>query len=60
MSNFTQMEFNTIREMVTSHQTAAKKLNDYSVQCTDPQIKQMFEQSACEAKKSAQNLIDML
>ncbi len=60
MANFTQSELNSIREIVTGHQTMASKLSTYANQCQDQQIKQMFSQAAQQAQQSAQNLIQML
>ena len=60
MAKMNQMELNSIREVALCHQMAASKLTGYAAQCQDPQIKQMFSQAAGEAKKSAQNLIQML
>ena len=60
MTKMNQMELNSIREVVTAHQMTANKLTSYAGSCQDPQIKQMFTKAADEAKKSAQNLIQML
>jgi len=60
MANFNQMELSSIREVVGCHITTANKLSTYANQCNDPQIKQMFQQAATEAHKSAQKLVQML
>ena len=60
MANLNQMELSSIREVVGCHITVASKLNSYASQCQDPQIRQMFQQAAGEAQKSAQKLIQML
>lgn len=60
MSNFNQLEFNSIREVTLAHQTMACKLDSYAQQCQDPQIKQMFTQASQSAKQSAQKLTQML
>ncbi|MDR3239505.1 MAG: spore coat protein [Clostridiales bacterium] len=60
MANFSQSELNSIREVVSSHQTMSSKLSTYASQCQDPNIKQMFNQAGQDAQKSAQNLIQML
>ncbi len=60
MANMNQMEFNAIRELVGGHQTICKKLSTYATQCTDPEIKTMFQNASKEAMMSAQKLIDML
>lgn len=60
MTQLNQMEVNSIREIVEAHQTTAAKLSDYSQQCQDAKIKQMFEQASKEAQQSCQKLIQML
>jgi len=60
MTNLNQMEFNSIREIVAGHQTMAAKLGTYANNCSDTQIKQMFQQSATEATKNVQNLLQMI
>ena len=60
MPNLTQVEINSIREVVAAHQTTAAKLNNYAGLCQDAEVKQMFRQAATEAAKSASNLIQML
>ena len=60
MPNLSQVEINSIREVVSSHQMMSSKLSTYANQCQDQQIKQMFQQAATEANKSAHNLIQML
>lgn len=60
MAKLSQQELNSIREVVSSHQTMANKLSTYANQCQDQSIKQMFSQASQQAQKSAQNLIQML
>ena len=60
MPSLNQSELNSIREMVGGHQIAACKLDDYANMCTDANIKQMFSQGAKDAKKNAQDLINMI
>ena len=60
MAMLSQVELNSIREMIAGHQTCSAKLSDYASKCTDPKIKQMFEQASGEADKSAKNLLSML
>lgn len=55
-----QMELNSIREIVSGHQTNAAKLSTYANQCKDQQIKQMFQNASMQAEQSAQKLIQML
>ena len=60
MSNFTQCELSSIREMVTGHQMVSAKLDNYAAECQDTQIKQMFKTASQQAQQSSQNLIQML
>ena len=60
MTNLTQSELNSIREVVTSHQTMACKLKSFADQVQDGQIKQMFNKASQDAQRSAQTLIQML
>ena len=60
MPGLSHSELNSIREVVTCHQTTASKLHEYANQCQDPNIKQMFTKAAQDASKNAQNLIQML
>lgn len=55
-----KQELQNVRHLIGSHETAYKKLEDYAQQCTDPQIKQMFTQSAQSAKNAKQKLISFL
>ena len=60
MANLNQSEFNSIRELVASQMTTSTKLCNYSEQCQDSQIKQMFKQASDQAHQSSQNLLQML
>jgi len=60
MTNLTQSELNSIREVVTGHQTMACKLSNFAGQVQDPNIKQMFTKAAQDARTAAQNLVEML
>ena len=60
MSNLSQMEFNSIREVTSCHQTACCKLKEYAEKCTDAQLKQMFQKASADAAQSAKTLANML
>lgn len=60
MAQINQMELQNLRHLIGSHETAYKKLSTYAQQCTDPEIKQMFQQSAQDAQNSKQKLISFL
>lgn len=55
MANLTQMEFNTIRELVTPARVNMEKFSAFAQTAKDPQVKQLLEQmsSDCEQKISA-------
>lgn len=58
--NLNQMELQNLRHLIGSHETAEKKLNFYAEQCNDPQIQQMFQQSAKSASQTRQKLMSFL
>jgi len=60
MSNLTQQELNSIREVVTSHQNVASKLDTYAQSVNDPAIRQMFDKGAQDARKNAMDLISLI
>lgn len=55
-----KQEIQNLRHLIGSHETASKKLENYAQQCADPQIKQMFEQSARDAVTTKQKLMSFL
>jgi hypothetical protein len=55
-----QQELTSIRHIINEHQTMAKKLDFYSNQCQDPQLKQLFKQSSQAATTTASNLLNSL
>lgn len=58
--NINQMELQSLRHLISSHETSEKKLNFYASQAQDPQVKQMFQQSAQSASQTRQKLITFL
>ncbi len=60
MHQLNQMELQNLRHFIGSHETAAQKLNTYAQQCQDPQIKQLFQQSAQSAENTRQRLLSFL
>ena len=60
MANLTGTELNSIREVVTSHQNIASKLDSYSQSVNCPQLRQMFDKGAQDARKNAMDLINMI
>ncbi|SCY64966.1 hypothetical protein [Alkaliphilus peptidifermentans] len=60
MTQLNELELQNLRHLIGSHETAANKLEAYAQQCTDPQVKQYFQQGAQEAKNTKQRLISFL
>lgn len=60
MSQLNQMELQNLRHIIGCHDVAAQKLETYSQSITDPQIKQMFQQSAQSARSAKQKLMSFL
>lgn len=60
MGQLNQVELQNLRHLIGGQETAYQKLNSYATQCVDPQIKQMFTQSAQEALKTKNQLISFL
>ena len=60
MTELTQVELQNLRHLIGAHDTSYQKLNTYSEQCVDPQIKQMFNKAAQEALNTKQKLITFL
>lgn len=60
LSQLNELELQNLREIIGGHQTMISKFNHYAENCKDPQIKQMFSQSAREAQTTVQNLIQSL
>ncbi len=60
MAQLNQLEVQHLRELINAHDTAYQKLSNYAQQATDPQIKQMFQQSAQDAQNTKQKLLSLL
>ena len=57
MADLTQAELQHLRHLIGAHETAYQKLNTYSSQAVDPQIKQMFTKAAQDSLNTKQKLI---
>lgn len=55
-----KLELQNLRHLIYSHETATQKLETYAQQSEDPQIRQMFQQSAQSAKTTKQKLMSFL
>lgn len=60
MANLNQVELQNLRHLIGAHETAYQKLNTFSTQAVDPQIKQIFTKSAQDALNTKQKLISFL
>ena len=60
MADLNQSELQNLRHLIGVHETAYQKLNTYSSQVVDPQIKQMFTKSAQDALNTKQKLMSFL
>ena len=60
MADLTEAELQHLRHLIGSHETSYQKLNTYSAQAVDPQIKQMFSQAAQDSLNTKQKLMGFL
>lgn len=60
MPDLNQVELQNLRHLIGAHDTSYQKLNAYSQQAVDPQIKQIFAQSAQDALNTKQKLMSFL
>lgn len=60
MSELNQLELQHIRHLAGGHATVANKLEAMAQQCTDPQLQQMLQDDAKDAKNSRQKLMTFL
>lgn len=60
MAQLNQLELQNLRHLIGSHETAHQKLQAFSQQAEDPQIKQMFAKSAQDARNTKQKLMSFL
>ncbi len=60
MADLSESELQTLRHLIGAHETSYQKLNTYSSQAVDPQIKQMFSKAAQDALNTKQKLMGFL
>ena len=60
MADLNQVELQHLRHLIGAHETAYQKLNTFSTQAVDPQIKQLFTKSAQDALNTKQKLMTFL
>ena len=60
MADLNQLELQNLRHLIGAHQNVYQKLNTYSSQAVDPQIKQMFTKAAQDSLNTKQKLMSFL
>ena len=60
MPKLNELELQNVRHLIGAHDTSYQKLTSYAENCTDPQIKQMFQKSAQDALDTKQKLMVFL
>lgn len=60
MANLNQLELQNLRHLIGAHCTIEKKLQFYSNQCTDAELKQMLQKDAEDAKIRKDKLMSFL
>jgi len=60
MADLTESELQNLRHLIGSHETNYQKLNTYSSQAVDPQIKQIFSKAAQDSLNTKQKLMGFL
>ncbi len=60
MADLSEVELQHLRHLIGAHETSYQKLNTYSSQAVDPQIKQMFSKAAQDALNTKQRLMGFL
>ncbi len=59
-SQLTQLELSNLRHLIGGHGTIANKLDTYAQSCQDPQLKDMLQRDAQQARSSQQKLMGFL
>jgi len=54
------VELQNLRHLISEHANVEKKLNFYAEQASDPQVRQMFQQSAQSCSQTRQKLMTFL
>ncbi len=60
MSQVNQIELQNLRHLIGAHDTAYQKMQVYSQQATDPQVKAYFENAMKDAQNTKQQLLSFL
>ena len=60
MADLSEAELQHLRHLIGAHETSYQKLNAYSSQAVDPQIKQIFSKAAQDSLNTKQKLMGFL
>ena len=60
MPKLNEVELQHVRHLIGEHDMSYQKLSSYAQNCTDAQVKQMFEKSAQDALNTKQKLMSFL
>ena len=60
MPKLNELELQNVRHLIGESDTNYQKLNSYVQECSDPQIKQLFQKSAQDALNTKQKLMSFL
>ena len=60
MADLNQNELQNLRHLIGAHDTAFQKLNTFSSQAVDPEIKQTFAKAAQDSLNTKQKLMGFL
>ncbi len=60
MAQLNELELQNLRHMIGGHDTLANKLDSYAQSCTCPQLKQMLQNDAQDARNTKQQLMGFL
>ena len=60
MADLNEADLQHLRHLIGAHETSYQKLNTYSSQAVDPQIKQIFSKAAQDSLNTKQKLMGFL
>jgi hypothetical protein len=60
MPQLTQMELNTLKELIATEDVNAKKFNLYAQNCSDQQLQNLFNQESQQAFHNVRTLMSFL
>lgn len=60
MPKLNELELQNVRHLIGEHETSYQKLTSYAQNCTDADVKQLFEKSAQDALNTKQKLMSFL